>query len=133
MIKWTTLVIIAAVIIVAVIGIRAITKPSVPSTQSNTQSAASANTEIREGIVEVAIRNFSFDPAELKIKVGTKVTWANYDNSPHTVSSESGGKTELTSKILSKGDSYSHVFESPGIFNYHCSIHTGMKGKVVVV
>ena len=133
MVKWTTLVVIAVVIIAVVIGIRAVTKPSVPSTQSNTQSAASANTEVREGIIEIAIRNFVYDPAEIKIKAGSKLTWVNYDNAPHTVSSDSGEKNELNSAMLAQGDSYGHVFETPGVYNYHCSINKEMKGKVVVV
>lgn len=136
MVKWTTLVIVAAVIIIAVIGIRALTKTavsSVPSEQSNTESAASANTEIRSGIIEVDIRDFAFNPAELKIRAGTKVTWVNYDNAPHTVTSDSGGKTELNSQMLSKSDSYGHLFERAGTFPYHCNIDSNMKGKIVVV
>ena len=133
MVKWTTLVIIAAVIIVAVIGIKMLASPSVPSTQSNTESAASANTEVREGIIEIEIRNLAFNPAEIKIKAGSKLTWVNYDSSPHTVSSDSGEKTELNSEMLAEGDSYGHTFDYPGVYNYHCSIQKNMKGKVVVV
>lgn len=34
--------------------------------------------------MEVHIDNFVFQPAELKIKVGTTVTWTNRDDIPHT-------------------------------------------------
>lgn len=135
MIKWTTLLIIVAVIVVAVIGIKMTISPSqsIPSTQSNTESAASANTDVREGLIEAEITNFAFVPAEIKVKLGSKVTWVNNDNSPHTVTSDSGGKSGLSSGTLEKGESYGKVFDSVGVFNYHCNFHSSMKGKVVVV
>ena len=105
---------------------------TVPSTESNTESAASANALVKEGLIEASIENFAFVPAEIRIKVGSKITWTNNDDSPHTVTSESGGKTELTSPMLDKGESYAHVFDTPGVYNYRCNLHPGIKGKVVV-
>ncbi len=137
MVKWTTLLIIAAVIIIAGIGIKILVNPSdssAPSIQLNAQSGSSANySEVREGIIELPIRNSAFVPAEIKIKAGSKITWVNYDKSPHRVVSDSGGVSEINSEILDTGVSYGHIFDKSGVYNYHCSIHTGMKGKVIVV
>lgn len=36
---------------------------------------------------EVAIDNFAFSPNTLTLSVGGRVTWTNYDNVPHVVSS----------------------------------------------
>ena len=125
-------IVVIAVIVVA-IGAYFLYKPSTaPSTESNTESAASANTLAQEGLIEASIENFAFVPAEIKIKVGSTITWTNNDNSPHTLTSDSGEKGELNSNRLADGESYTHVFDKAGVFNYHCSIHTGMKGKVVV-
>ena len=50
-----------------------------------------------------------------------------------------GGGTaalELNGNLASGGGSYSHMFNTAGTFNYHCSIHPGcasLAGKVVVV
>lgn len=131
----------AVVLIVIVIGYNSLYNQSsdilpaaetAPSTESKTESAASQNIIAREGLIEARIENFQFAPSEIKIKVGSKVTWTNYDTAPHTVTSDSGGKTEVTSKLLGTGESYAHVFEAPGVFNYHCNLHPNMKGKVVV-
>ena len=34
---------------------------------------------------EVHIDNFTFQPAQLTVKVGTTVTWKNRDDIPHTI------------------------------------------------
>jgi plastocyanin len=126
--------IIAAIVIVLIIIGYNIYKPAYipPSQQSQTESAASANTAPQEGVIEASMENFAFVPAEIKIKAGTIVIWTNNDNSPHTVSSDSGGKAELNSITLSQGNKYNHTFARVGTFNYHCNYHNTMKGKVVV-
>jgi plastocyanin len=42
------------------------------------------------GEVEVKIDNFSFPPQSLSVSPGTKVTWKNRDDIPHTVVSTEG-------------------------------------------
>ena len=80
--------------------------------------------------VKVDISNFSFNPAVLTIKAGTKVTWVNNDSTSHTVTSDSGNL--LNSPTLATGQSFSFVFPTTGTINYHCSIHPSMKGTVIV-
>lgn len=78
--------------------------------------------------VTVFIKNFAFNPAVITIAKGTKVTWVNEDSAPHTATSEGS----FDSGTLSKGQSFSYIFTAAGTFNYKCSIHPSMKGKVVV-
>jgi amicyanin len=78
----------------------------------------------------VDIKNFAFSPSTLTIKVGETVTWTNDDSTSHTVTSDSG--SELGSGSISPGQTYSHTFNTAGTFDYHCSIHTSMKGEVIV-
>ncbi len=80
--------------------------------------------------VTVDIKNFSFNPPTLTIKTGTKVTWVNNDSTSHTVTSDSGNL--LNSSAISPGQSFSFTFTDPGTISYHCSIHTIMKGSIVV-
>lgn len=79
---------------------------------------------------EVAIKNFAFSPAELRIKKGETVAWTNEDSAPHTVTSDTGN--ELSPTILKKGDSYAHTFNNAGTYNYHCSFHSSMKAIIIV-
>ncbi len=76
------------------------------------------------------ISGFAFSPSTLTIKVGDTVTWTNQDAAKHTVTSDSG--SELNSELLGKGRSYSHTFATAGTYNYHCTPHPYMTGKVIV-
>ena len=76
----------------------------------------------------VSIRNFMFT-MNVTVTPGSKVTWKNMDGEPHTVASLDG---LFRSPALDEGDSYSFVFDKPGVYRYICSIHPGMKGVVTV-
>jgi plastocyanin len=74
----------------------------------------------------VIIKDFSFQPDVLEVSAGTTVTWVNYDNTTHAVSGAVfGGR-------ISPGSSYSYKFSNPGTYDYSCSIHPYMSGRVIV-
>lgn len=76
---------------------------------------------------EVVISNYSFQPETLTVPAGTTVTWTNSDTPTHTVTSDDG--TFNSGDIVSSGQ-FSHIFNNPGNYPYHCSIHTHMHGTV---
>ena len=76
----------------------------------------------------VMIDNFTFEPAQLTVKVGTTVTWKNRYDIPHTV--VSAGK--FRSKTMDTDDSYSFTFTAAGDYKYFCSLHPHMTGTVKV-
>ena len=76
----------------------------------------------------VSIDNFTFQPAELTVKVGTTVTWKNHDDIPHAV--VSAGK--FRSKTLDTDDSFSFTFTAAGDYKYFCSLHPHMTGTIKV-
>ena len=79
----------------------------------------------------VTINNFAFSPAILSVAPGTKVTWTNKDEEPHTVTSADGGKT-FKSPALDTDDKFSFTFDKPGTYKYFCSIHPHMVGTIIV-
>ena len=85
------------------------------------QAAASA--------VAVKIDNFSFGPQSIAVSPGTKVTWTNRDDIPHTVMSTEG---VFKSKVMDTDESFSFTFDKPGSYPYFCSVHPKMTGTVVV-
>lgn len=79
----------------------------------------------------VAIKNFAFSPAALKVKVGTTVTWTNQDTDAHTVTSAGSGGP-LHSTALNTHATYSYTFTKPGTYSYLCTIHPFMTATVEV-
>ncbi|MGY2263265.1 plastocyanin/azurin family copper-binding protein [Pseudomonas sp. SDO55104_S430] len=80
--------------------------------------------------VKIDIKEFMFGPMSLTIAPGTKVTWVNDDEIPHTVAET---HKLFRSAALDTGDSYSWEFDTPGEFEYFCSLHPQMIGKIIVV
>jgi len=79
---------------------------------------------------EVTIDNFSFLPQTLTVPVGTKVTWTNRDDVPHTVVSVD--KKTIVSPALDTDEKFSYTFSAAGTNDYYCSVHPHMKGKIIV-
>ena len=79
---------------------------------------------------KVLIKNFSFKPAHITIKRGTKVRWINKDSAPHTATANK--KRSFDSGRLSPGQRYTHTFKRAGKQRYHCELHPDMMGSVVV-
>lgn len=85
---------------------------------------AAANT------IGVDIRGLAFVPNNLTVTGGTTVVWTNRDGVTHTVTSDS---QRFESGPLGAGQSFMLQGVAEGTFLYHCSIHSSMTGKLVVV
>ena len=79
----------------------------------------------------VLIDNFTFQPATLTVSPGTKVTWVNRDDVPHTATSSTKPRV-FDSGALDTDDTYSFVFSTPGEYGYFCAVHPHMTGKIIV-
>jgi plastocyanin len=77
----------------------------------------------------VTLASFAFSPATITVTVGTAVTWTNKDSTTHTITSDSG---VFDSGNLAANGTYSYTFTKAGTYPYHCTIHTYMKGTVIV-
>ncbi|MDG6990360.1 MAG: cupredoxin domain-containing protein [Nitrososphaerota archaeon] len=92
-----------------------------------------APASVAQTTVNVVINSYSFNPASITVVIGANntVTWTNQQTGvPHTVTSDDGTWGSAT---LTTGQSFTHAFTTPGTFGYHCSIHTYMKGTVIVL
>jgi plastocyanin len=90
--------------------------------------ASAANRGVRIGEAD---ERYFFGPQTQYANVGETVTWTNGTDAPHTVTSDSG--SELASGNLADGDTFDHTFAAEGTFAYHCTIHSYMKGKIIVL
>jgi len=76
-----------------------------------------------------SLGNRAYNPDDVAVAVGTTVTWTNSDSIAHTSTSDANG---WNSGIVAPGGRFSFTFQAPGTFSYHCTIHPGMVGTVVV-
>ena len=74
-----------------------------------------------------------YDASPLTVKAGTSVTWTNKDASIHTVTSGLPEKGDVgmlfDSSLISPGDTFVHVFDKQGTFDYSCTLHPFMHDK----
>ena len=79
--------------------------------------------------------DFEFQPSDQRIAVGDSVTWS-FSNEGHTTASVGGQPDSWRSVddgVNPAGTSYTHVFNTPGRFQYVCLQHKDfMKGVVEV-
>jgi plastocyanin len=80
-------------------------------------------------VARVRIVDFAFRPRAITVSRGTRVRWVNRGSVAHTTTSNTG---LWDSGRLAPGDTFSRVFRRAGTFRYHCTIHSDMKGRVVV-
>ncbi len=99
-------------------------KPTTTTTAKPTTTTAAQTSKTVAG----SIVSFAFNPNQISINVGDTVRWTNNDPVDHTTTSAGN----WNSGSLTFGASFSEVFNSPGTFNYFCSIHPSMTATVVV-
>lgn len=80
---------------------------------------------------QVDIKNYAFVPATLTVPVGSTVTWTNTDEDPHTVADRSSAHL-FRSAALDTKEKFSFTFSKAGSYEYFCTLHPHMIGKVIV-
>jgi len=81
------------------------------------------------GTAQILIKDFMFMPMSLTVKAGATVIWANKDDEPHTVVSDTG---LFRSGAVDTDETFSFKFDKPGTYHFTCSIHPRMVGTIVV-
>jgi plastocyanin len=77
---------------------------------------------------EVVAKDNRFDPVAVEVPAGTTVTWRFEDGSvPHDVTGDGWKSGDPQSE-----GTYQRAFDAPGTYDYRCTIHAGMEGRVVV-
>jgi plastocyanin len=98
-----------------------------PASPAPMSTGATSNVSIQMGAAVLGAR--AFQPSPVTVAVGTTVTWTNADSIAHTTTSDSNA---WNSGTLGPGAHFDFPFQSPGTFTYHCAIHPGMVGTIVV-
>lgn len=88
------------------------------------------NNEGKGPVTDGVIHNYKFVPGEIRVKAGGFVTFHNADEVEHTIAdvTPGGGATGR----MKAGNTLTLKFDTPGEFNFRCTLHPSMRGKVVV-
>lgn len=76
---------------------------------------------------DVMIMGSAFTPASKTVKRNTTVQWISHDNVEHSVTGKG-----FDSKGFKGGETFRYTFTEPGTYEYGCTFHPNMKGKIVV-
>jgi plastocyanin len=91
-------------------------------------AAPAWSTAMDDGGPTVAVQYAAFQPQQTTVLAGRSVMWHNESARAHTVTADDGSYAGA----LFNGGMYSHTYDSPGTFSYHCTIHPTMRGEVDV-
>ena len=118
-----TLVLLATLALVSAAGF--------PSHASTGRPANSGSAQPK--VVTVEIRAFKFEPATVNVQVGDTVEWKNDDIVPHTATADGEGqKPVFDSRTIQTGAAWRYVAQIKGTYNYTCTLHPNMHGKLII-
>lgn len=78
----------------------------------------------------VVMENMKFSPNILRARVGDRIEFKNSDLVPHTATAKPAGAFD--SGLVKPGESWILSPEKPGAFDYTCTFHPMMVGKLTV-
>jgi plastocyanin len=103
------------------------TGPPKPAPTTPSTAPGSTTPGAETSMTKISVKNLTFTPAEVTVNTGATVAWANEDSVAHTITG-----TGFDSGEIQPGMEFRHTFSAPGTYDYHCSIHPAMTGKVIV-
>ncbi|HMG13548.1 MAG TPA: plastocyanin/azurin family copper-binding protein [Gemmatimonadaceae bacterium] len=107
--------------VLALIGCSGASYSGVTDNNGNQQPVLTTN---------VSIRNLAFSPRAIQVSPGATVDFTNNDGTPHNIIFSSAAINGATD--FSAGSRAIVMPVAPGTYAYHCTIHPGMTGSVLV-
>jgi plastocyanin len=83
----------------------------------------------QSGHVTVSIDDYAYRPGTITVRAGTRITFVNHDQQPHTATFE---PASLGDKVLVSRASATITVSRPGTYHYYCAFHAFMRGTVAV-
>jgi plastocyanin len=97
---------------------------------STTSAAKAAATAPAASGPKVSVQDNTFNPGDIKVKVGDTVTFTNDGAIAHTVTATEGA--DFDSGTLAPGNAFTFTADKAGTVKYVCTFHAGMQGTIEV-
>lgn len=94
---------------------------------------AETESEAESGNHTVAIEDFDYDPVELTVRPGDRITWENADRATHTVTFDDEALGD--SGDVEAGETYTLTVPEDldeGTYSYSCTYHSSMQANITV-
>lgn len=115
--------------IAGMVGFISCSSASTPDTQPDLGTLLPGQTSGIPLVTQITMQNLRFIPETVIVPAGTEITWINDDSVTHTVTSDT---SLFDSSIIRPGGTFSFTFTDIGTYDYHCTIHSGMRGTIIV-
>ncbi len=118
--------------------------PSSPAptvTVTTASPSASSFSPVPQSQQQVSIVDNEYRPGEVTVRTGGTVVWTHQGTAAHSVTAKDGSfdsspqcnRSTGLSQCMQPGQTFPHVFNTPGRFEYSCRIHGPLMAGVVVV
>ena len=119
----------ATLVLLAALALIAVTRFTSHARGGRTPNSGSAPPKT----VTVVIRSFKFQPETVTVHAGDTVEWKNDDIVPHTATADGDPqKATFDSSGIPTGATWRYVPRNQGKYNYTCTLHPNMEGKLIV-
>ena len=95
-----------------------------PSSRERQDPVVSSSSEVSVDVIDN-----DYEPRDLTVRPGARVTWTFDGDLPHSVTDAEGS---FDSGILGKGAEFTRTFDEPAEYSYYCTLHHAMVGTLVV-
>jgi plastocyanin len=100
------------------------------SSSSSPTSATNPEGTNPPNLLTITITKGVYSPSPLSVKVGQSVNWLNSDTFAHTATD--AGVFDTGSIAPTSAADVPVPFTTPGTYNFHCTLHAGESGSIVV-
>jgi plastocyanin len=83
--------------------------------------------------LKIDMKDIRFNPQNVALRAGGKITWTNEDRVTHTVTYRAGPRPKFNSGDVAPKKRYERRFSNAGLVSYLCTIHANMTGEIRVV
>jgi plastocyanin len=123
---------VALVLALSAAGCSSSTNPSNPFSPPCVVGQVPTNPECVNppNLLTVTIKNGVYSPSPVMVKVGQSVNWLNSDTFAHTATDS--GVFDTGSIAPTSAADAPVLFNTPGTFTYHCTIHPNETATIIV-
>jgi plastocyanin len=111
--------------VAVLLGVAVVAGPATLSSASEESATAARNQS-------VSVRDDFFRPGTVTVRRNQTVTWHWRGSNPHNVRFRRKAGRPRNCATKTRGRPCARRFRRRGTFRYVCSIHSGMRGRVVV-